>query len=216
MALDTSTDELVGGKDDSTFSSDYTQEAEQTEVDNHNHIYVTVLDRNQILFRRVFQAQDQVQCTIVSCPDLTLSRRKGSGDHWVISWLCWVSSLDAEQLNELALRRPPCARSTDWPICSLVPRPHPRFCQVTWLMAFCWLGTSKKSLNGHQTLFLVRGWGQGTRLLAPRFIHGGGARVRLPLQDQISTITVNIFSIENNCMIHLGNMLKEVYLTTNT
>ena len=82
MALDTSTDELVGGKDDSTFSSDYTQEAEQTEVDNHDHIiYVTVLDRNQILFRRVFQAQDQVQCTIVSCPDPTLSRRKGSGDH---------------------------------------------------------------------------------------------------------------------------------------
>ena len=40
MALDTSTDELVGGKDDSTFSSDYTQEAEQTEVDNHNHTYM--------------------------------------------------------------------------------------------------------------------------------------------------------------------------------
>ena len=34
MALDTSTEELVGGKDDSAFSSDYTQEAVQTEVEN--------------------------------------------------------------------------------------------------------------------------------------------------------------------------------------
>ena len=58
---------------------------------------------------------------------------------------------------------------TNWPICSLVPRPHPRLScttQVTWLMAFCWLVTTKKLLNGHQTPFLVsmRGWGLGTRL----------------------------------------------------
>ena len=31
---------------------------------------------------------------LVSCPDPTLSWGKGSGDHWVISWLCRVSSLD--------------------------------------------------------------------------------------------------------------------------
>ena len=45
--------------------------------------------------------------------------------------------------------------------------PPPRLCcatQVTQLMAFCWLGTTKKSLNGHRTFFLVRGWGLGTRL----------------------------------------------------
>ena len=57
--------------------------------------------------------------------------------------------------------------STDRPICSLVPRPYPSLCcttQVTWLMAFCWLDTTKKLLNGHQTPFLVRGWGLATRL----------------------------------------------------
>ena len=43
---------------------------------------------------------------------------------------------------------------------------YDRATQVTWLMAFCWLGTTKKSLNGHQTPFLVRsrGWGLGMRL----------------------------------------------------
>ena len=54
----------------------------------------------------------------------------------------------------------PCARSTDQPIRSLVPRPHPRLCcatQVTWLNAFCWLSTIKKSLNGHQTFSLWEG-----------------------------------------------------------
>ena len=28
----------------------------------------------------------------------------------------------------------------------------------------CWLGTTKKLLNGHKILFLVRGWGLGMRL----------------------------------------------------
>ena len=31
--------------------------------------------------------------------------------------------------------------------------------------------------------------------------------------SEMQTLTVNIFSIENNCMIHLTNTLKEVYLT---
>ena len=104
---------------------------------------------------------------LVSCPDPTLSQGKGSGDHWVIPWLCRVSSLDTEQPNKIALRHATMC-STDQPIRSLVPRPHPRLCyatQVTWPMAFCWLGTTKKSLNGHQTPFLVRGWGVGTRLV---------------------------------------------------
>jgi len=77
-----------------------------------------------------------------------------------------VSSLDTEQPNEIALRHATMC-STDWPICSLVSTLHPHLCcaiQVTWPMAFCWLGTTKKSLNGHQTPFLVRGWGLGTRL----------------------------------------------------
>ena len=77
-----------------------------------------------------------------------------------------VSSLDTEQPNEIALRHATMC-STDWPICSLVPTLHPHLCcaiQVIWPMAFCWLGTTKKSLNGHQTPFLVRGWGLGTRL----------------------------------------------------
>ena len=30
---------------------------------------------------------------VVLCPDPNLSRGKGSGDHWVISWLCWVSKM---------------------------------------------------------------------------------------------------------------------------
>ena len=39
----------------------------------------------------------------VSCLDPTLSRGKGSADHWVFSWLCRVSSLYSEQANEIAL-----------------------------------------------------------------------------------------------------------------
>ena len=60
--------------------------------------------------------------------------------------------------------------STDRPSHCLVPRPQPRLCcatQVTRLIVFCWLGTTKKSLNGHQTLFLVRGggvWAQDYRI----------------------------------------------------
>ena len=36
-----------------------------------------------------------------------------------------------------------------------------------WVVQYqdCRLGTTKKLLNGHQTLFLVRGWGLGMRLL---------------------------------------------------
>ena len=52
---------------------------------------------------------------LVSCPDPTLSRGKGPGDHWAIPWLCQVSSLDTEQPNEIA----PCHAtmcSTDRPI----------------------------------------------------------------------------------------------------
>ena len=35
-----------------------------------------------------------------------------------------------------------------------------------WIVQYqdCWLSTIKKVLSGHQTLFLVRGWGLGTRL----------------------------------------------------
>ena len=104
--------------------------------------------------------------SVVSCPDPTLSWGKGSGDHWVVSWLCWVSSLDTEP-NEIVLRHTTMC-STRRPVCSLMPRSHPRLCcttQVTWLMAFCWLGTTKKLLDGHQTPFLVRGWDLGTRLV---------------------------------------------------
>ena len=70
--------------------------------------------------------------------------------HWAISWLCWVSSLDTEQPNEVVLCHA-TTYSTDRPIRSLMPRPHPHLCcaiQVIWLMAFRWLGTTKKSLNG--------------------------------------------------------------------
>jgi len=28
--------------------------------------------------------------------------RKGSGDHWVLSWLFWISSLHSDQANETA------------------------------------------------------------------------------------------------------------------
>ena len=85
---------------------------------------------------------------------------------WQLSWLCRVSSFDTEQPNEIALCHATMC-STDQPVHSLVPRLYPHLCcttQVTWLKAFCWLNTTKKSLNGHQILFLVRGWGLGTRL----------------------------------------------------
>ena len=41
---------------------------------------------------------------LVSYPDPTLSRGKGSGDHGTLSWLCGVSSIDSEQANEIAQR----------------------------------------------------------------------------------------------------------------
>jgi len=31
---------------------------------------------------------------VVSCPDPALSRGKGSGDYWAISWFCQLSSID--------------------------------------------------------------------------------------------------------------------------
>ena len=39
-----------------------------------------------------------------------------------------------------------------------------------WVVQYqdCGLGTTKKLLNGHQTLFLVRGWGLGVRPLASK------------------------------------------------
>ena len=37
------------------------------------------------------------EATPVSCPDPALSRGKGSGDYWAISWLCRLSSIDFER-----------------------------------------------------------------------------------------------------------------------
>ena len=37
---------------------------------------------------------------LVLCPDPTLSWGKGSGDYWVVPWLCWVNSLDFGQANK--------------------------------------------------------------------------------------------------------------------
>jgi len=34
---------------------------------------------------------------VVSYPDPALSQGKGSGDYWLISWLCRLSSIDFEQ-----------------------------------------------------------------------------------------------------------------------
>ena len=51
-------------------------------------------------------------------------------------------------LNKWNSPMQPCARLTDLFVVSC---PDPHFCyatQVTWLMAFCWLGTTKESLNG--------------------------------------------------------------------
>ena len=110
-------------------------------------------------------------CLLVSCPDPTLSRGKGSGGHWAISWLCRVSSLDTEQPNEVVLHHATMCSPTNRPICSLMLRPHPHLCcttQIIWLMAFCWLGTTKKMLNGpfhrervgsgHSPLYLCMSW----------------------------------------------------------
>ena len=101
--------------------------------------------------------------TIVSYLDPTLSWGKGSGKmqilgaslvmpsqqswFWISEWLClyhvvlfhWL----AQRLYDVVLLH------------CLVQNRN------------CWLGTTKKELNGHQTLFLVRGWGLGTRLYLP-------------------------------------------------
>ena len=54
---------------------------------------------------------------VVLCPDPTLSRGKGSGDHWAFSWLCRVSSLDFEQANELAQSHThTCVEASQWNI----------------------------------------------------------------------------------------------------
>ena len=36
----------------------------------------------------------QFSTRVVSCPDPTLSQGKGSGDYWVLPWLCRVSNID--------------------------------------------------------------------------------------------------------------------------
>ena len=53
----------------------------------------------------------------------------------------------------------PCARPTDLFVVSCL---DPTLTSVTLL------GTTKKSLNGHQTPFLVRGWGLAMRLRVGR------------------------------------------------
>ena len=50
---------------------------------------------------------------LVSFPGPTLSRGKGSGDYWAISWLCWVNSLDFGQSNEIVPRHP-SVRMNQW------------------------------------------------------------------------------------------------------
>ena len=96
---------------------------------------------------------------VVSCPDPALSQGKGSGDYWAISWLCRLSSIDFwMDVNYMLawLKAISLAYVHAW---------------MTWHYVFhwlvqnqdCWLSTTKKSLNSHQTLFLVRGRGLGTR-----------------------------------------------------
>ena len=43
---------------------------------------------------------------------------------------------------------------------------HAWSCTISLASSECWLGTTKKALNGHQILFLMRGWGLGTSPLA--------------------------------------------------
>ena len=76
--------------------------------------------------------------SIVPYPDSVLLWEKWSGDLWAISRLCQLSNLDLT----LSLRYVTCARPTELFVISC--RPH--LCcatQVTWLMAFCWLVTTK-------------------------------------------------------------------------
>jgi len=93
------------------------------------------------------------------CPDPALSRGKRSGDYWAISWLCWVNSLDFGQDNEIV----PCHPSmliSQWN--SLTSCKH-----VIDVRSKIDTAESAQPRNrsSHQTLFLTRGWGLGTRLL---------------------------------------------------
>ena len=72
------------------------------------------------------------------------------------------SSLDTEQPNEIALCHAAMC-STSRPFCSLVPRPHP----PRGLASVALYSSHRNNsilLNGHQTPFLVRGWGLATKL----------------------------------------------------
>jgi len=81
------------------------------------------------------------------------SWRKWSGDYWVMSWLCQVCSINSEQK---LITYQPDVGLLHW----LTHTP-------TWTISLagpnqdCWLRTTKKLLNNHQTLFLVRGWNLG-------------------------------------------------------
>ena len=46
------------------------------------------------LWHFILQATTWSTWIVVSCPDPTLSWRKGSGDYWALPWLCRVSNLD--------------------------------------------------------------------------------------------------------------------------
>ena len=81
---------------------------------------------------------------------------KGSGDYWVISWLCQVSSIDF-----------------DWTLitCLHAIGPISLIDMNDWMMWHYFTGLSKiktavsaQALSSHQTLFLMRGWDLSVRL----------------------------------------------------
>ena len=84
---------------------------------------------------------------------------KGSGDYWVISWLCRVSSIDFDQALITCLH-------AIGPISLIYVN--------DWMMRHYFTGLSKiktavsaqpkQLLNSHQTLLLMRAWGLSMRL----------------------------------------------------
>jgi len=132
----------------------------------------------QIIYDLVTDQLIDATWPVVSCPDPAFSWGKGSGDYWAVAWLCWLSSIDFEGTLFTCLH--------NVRLISLVYA-H-AWILFHWIFQnqdCCWLSTTKKLLNSHQTLFLVRGRGLDTRLLDQQRLRGRGGPIGSKGHDHV-------------------------------
>ena len=119
---------------------------------------------------------------------------KGSGDYWVISWLCRVSSIDFEwtlMTWSHAIGPISLIYVNDWMMW--------HYFTVLSKIKTAVSAQPKKLLNSHQTLFLMRGWGLSMRLFCCCY---GTLPSAMPIILQTS-----VFLFQSWCMAIPGNSM---------